>query len=461
MNDERQTIRPSGIHRSSFIVHRLIFFAFLFASAAAPAFAQKPYPDLKPMAVDAARAQSAGLRKIEGKHLTLWTDVPSSPAVDELPAVFDAAVPQWAAYFGVEKTLWPDWRMIGFLIVDMAKFKSAGVIPDTLPKFANGFSIGYELWMNEQPTDYYRRHLLLHEGTHGFMNTVLGSCGAPWFMEGTAELLGTHRWQDGKLKLADMPRNREEVPQWGRVKIVHDDIAAGRMRAVGDIVNDDVRGYLDNESYGWCWAFAAFLDGHPKYRGRFHALQKQVRNLKFNDEFRKAYRLDLPQLGREWLVFANELAYGTDVPRAAIDFRPGKPIASGGSATVTIAADRGWQSSGIRLEAGKTYRLRASGRYQIAALTRDFYGVITLWPCEPGGITIRYHRGRPLGLLLGAVEPDVLPIGTLPPMLEPIVVGLETTVTPATTGTLYLRVNDSNGELADNSGTLMVEIAPQ
>src|SRR5690348_7571869 len=118
MNDERQTDRPSGIHRSSFIIHRLICLAFVFANAAAPAFAQKPYPDLKPMAVDDARAQSSGLRKLVGTHLTLYTDVPSSPAVDELPAIFDAAVPQWAAYFGVEKTLWPDWRMIGFVIVD-------------------------------------------------------------------------------------------------------------------------------------------------------------------------------------------------------------------------------------------------------------------------------------------------------------------------------------------------------
>ena len=33
---------------------------------------------------------------------------------------------------------------------------------------------------------------------------------------------------------------------------------------------------------------------------------------------------------------------------------------------VTIAADRGWQSSGVWLEAGKTYRMTARGRYQIA-----------------------------------------------------------------------------------------------
>jgi hypothetical protein len=410
------------------------------------------------MAIDAAKAAANGLRKIEGKHLTLWTDVPSSPAVDDLPRVFDAAVPQWAAFFGVERTLWPDWHMIGFLMADKKKFQTAGVIPDTIPNFLNGYSWGYELWMNEQPSDYYRRHLLLHEGTHGFMNTVLGSCGTPWFMEGNAELLGTHRWQDGKLTLNYMPHNRDEVPDLGRVKLVQDDVTAGRYRAVGDIVNDAEKGFIDNGSYAWCWAYAAFLDGHPKYRTRFRALQKQVRNAKFNDEFRKAYRVDLPNLGREWLVFAHELEYGTDVARTTIDFRPGRPLASGAKGTATIAADHGWQSSGIRLEAGKTYRVRATGRYQIAAQS-DATGAAKPWPCEPGGITIRYYRGKPLGMLVGAIEPDVLPLGATPPMLEPITVGADTTITPKTTGTLYLRVNDSNGELADNAGSLTVEVA--
>lgn len=411
------------------------------------------------MTVDAERIKAAGLRTISSKHLTLYTDVPSSPAVDELPRVFDAAVPQWTAYFGVEKTLPPDWRMTAFLIIDKQKFKSAGVIPDAVPEFNHGYSIGYELWMNEQPNDYYRRHLLLHEGTHGFMNSVLGSCGAPWYMEGIAELLGTHRWYEERLTLGYMPRHREEVPQLGRVKLVQDAVAAGRLRTVGDIVSDDVRGYVDNASYAWCWAWATFLDGHPKYQSRFRALQKQVRSLKFNDEFRRTYYADLPQLSREWLVFAAELEYGVDVARTTIDFRPGRPPI-GGSARATIAADRGWQSSGIRLEAGKTYLVKAAGRYQIAT-SPAADGSTTPWPCEPGGVTIRYYHGRPLGMLLGSIEPDLLPVGTPPPMLNPTPIGLETNLTPEKTGTLYLRVNDSNGELADNAGSLTVDVTLQ
>jgi hypothetical protein len=43
-------------------------------------------------------------------------------------------------------------------------------------------------------------------------------------------------------------------------------------------------------------------------------------------------------------------------------------------------------------------------------------------------------------------------------LLTPIAVGLETTITPRATGTLYLRINDSAGSLSDNAGNLSVEI---
>ena len=71
------------------------------------------------------------------------------------------------------------------------------------------------VWIDEQPTEWYRRELLLHEGTHGFMFTLLGECGPPWYMEGMAEYLGTHRWQEGRLTLGYTPRSRQEVARLG------------------------------------------------------------------------------------------------------------------------------------------------------------------------------------------------------------------------------------------------------
>ena len=60
------------------------------------------------------------------------------------------------------------------------------------------------------------------------MNTVMGGCGPPWYMEGMAEYLATHRWHDGRLTLGYMPPNRDEVPQWGRIRIIQDAVAQHR-----------------------------------------------------------------------------------------------------------------------------------------------------------------------------------------------------------------------------------------
>ena len=147
-----------------------------------------------------------------GQHLRLYTDVPASGGVDELPLVFDAAVAHWAAYFGIEESQVADWRMQGFLMRDRSKFAALGLMPETRSDFVNGYAQGHELWMDDQPSDYFRRHLLLHEGTHGFMYTQLGGAGSGWYMEGMAELLGTHRWKNAELTLGWMPKIVDKCP---------------------------------------------------------------------------------------------------------------------------------------------------------------------------------------------------------------------------------------------------------
>jgi hypothetical protein len=162
------------------------------------------------------------------------------------------------------------------------------------------------------------------------------------------------------------------------------------------------------------------------------------------------YKKDWAQLNEEWQVYIANLKYGYDFERMRIDFRPGKPLPKAGR-DVDVAADRGWQSSGIVLEAGKTYQLTASGRYQVAGDPQP-------WPCEPGGVTLRYYYGQPLGILLAAVRNDRARPGETSGLTRPIVIGRGGTITPDITGTLYLRINDSAGKLNDNSGKLTVTV---
>ena len=131
----------------------------------------------------------------------------------------------------------------------------------------------------------------------------------------------------------------------------------------------DSQAHLKNEAYAWSWAAVAFLDNHPRYRERFHEMWRLTGDPNFNKQLAKRFAPDGAELVEEFQVFASDLAYGYDFNRTAIDFSTGKPMA-GRRAKVTVAADRGWQNSGVKLDAGKTYRLTASGRSSGEACTR-------------------------------------------------------------------------------------------
>jgi len=434
------------------------------------------YSPIISWADDNARPEAANIRKLAGKHIILYTDI-EGEEIDRLPEVFDQAFPQWCRYFGIDQNKHADWRMTGFLMKDKDRFVAAGFLPGDLPPFPHGYSRGDWLWLYEQPTDFYRRELFLHEGTHGFMNTLLGGCGPPWYMEGMAEYCGTHRLENDRLNLGYMPRGRDEAPGWGRVRIIQDAVAEGRVLSLDDVLDMPPTAHRVNEPYAWCWAAVTLLDRHSRYRDRFRGMIGHVRDRDFNARFRRLFADDWRELGEEWRLMVSDMEYGYDVARCAVDFTPAEDALSRPGTErpdgreFVVAADRGWQNSGLRLEAGKTYRLTASGRYQIAATTTpsirewpiekspfplgEVPAEVNIWWCEPGGVSIRYYKGRPLGMLLAAVRPDQPAEGNYP-LLNPAAIGLDATITPAETGTLFLKVNDSPGELHDNAGRLKV-----
>jgi hypothetical protein len=416
--------------------------------------------------IDQVRAAAAGIRKLQSRHLVLYTDLPASPEIDSLPATFDAAVPLWAAYFGIDPAVTADWKVQAHLIRDRDKFAALKLLPSD-HELVNGYADATDIWVLDQATDYYRRHLLLHEGTHAFMAAFLGSCGPGWYSEGMAELLGTHRvgaggrGQGGSeaerkspdpfLTLNIMPRSREEVPMLGRIKLVRDAAAAGDALSIDAIMNIDGRRQQEPQAYAWCWALAKFLDSHPRYRQRFRELPQHVTDPEFNARVRKDFAKDWPELAAEWQAYVATLDHGFDFERMAIEFERGTALSR--KREVPVRADRGWQSSGVCLEAGKTYRIRARGRYQIASDQG------AAWPCEPGGVTIEYHDGRPLGMLLGAIVPGEDSARPAEAGLAgPVAIGLGCELTPSVSGTLYLRVNDSAAKLGDNRGGLTIEV---
>lgn len=452
--------------------------ATLVATVPAPLWSAPDRTDVAQVPIDESRAAAAGIRKLAGRHLVLYTDVPSSPEIDSLPALFDAAVPQWAKYFGIDPAKTADWRVQAFLIRDRERFAALQLLPEDR-ELVNGYASAAELWVIDQPSEYYRRHLLLHEGTHAFMTTFLGGCGPGWYSEGMAELLATHRVGVGSreqgaggrgqgagstggpaLELNIMPRSREEVAMLGRIKLVRDAVAAGDAMSIDAIMAIDGRRQQEPQAYAWCWALAKFLDSHPRYRGKFRELAEHVADPDFNARVKQVYAAEWPELVAEWQAYVQALDHGYDFERMAIEFERGKTLSRNG--TVTIRADRGWQSTGILLEAGRTYRIRARGRYQIAMENE------VPWPCEAGGVTLEYHDGHPLGMLLGAIVPNsvAMPNSAAARPAEAglagaFEIGLGCEFVPKTSGTLYLRVNDSAAKLGDNRGRLTIEVEPR
>jgi hypothetical protein len=421
--------------------------ALSFAPAASCLTAEPP---------DDAKIADAGIRKLTAKHLTLYTDA-AGDEIDRLPAVFDQAFPEWRRYFDIAAEKHVDWRITGCLMKDKKKFAAAGLLPDSLPPFEHGYSTGDRLWLYDQPVDFYRRELLLHEGTHCFMFTTFGGAGPPWYMEGLAEYLGVHRLDDGRLELGYMPRSREESPGWGRVRTIQDAVAARKAMRLRAVVELPFEANRQTATYAWQWALVTLLERHPRYQKRFHQLLPWVQKPDFNERFYRLFKPDWQQLCEQWQLMVIGMEYGYDVVRSAVDFTPGRPwddaSADGKPAakTVMISADRGWQNTGLRLEAGKTYRLSATGRYQLAQKPK-------IWWCEPGGVSIRYYQGRPLGILLAAVRPDHPKPDSLTSLARPTAIGLGVALSPDESGTLFLKINDSAAELDDNVGQLKIEI---
>jgi hypothetical protein len=419
------------------------------ADEAAEQLAQPVFrsPDQRPHHDD-ARLKEMGIASFESKRLKLYTDVSPERIQSLLPAV-DAVYDALVDYFGPlppspQRT---EFQVTGNLMADKALFRRAGLLPDDLPPFLNGRHLEQEFWVNEQETDYYRRHLVIHETTHCFMLAVRDVHIPTWYMEGMAELFGTHRIDGhGRYEFRVMPDRPERFDGLGRIPIIRTEVAHGRWKSLEDLRELTPTEFLNNTAYAWSWAACAFLDGHPRYAPRFHELSKHLLGHEFESTQRRLYSPDLPALRTEWALFTHQLQFGYDLARAAIDFETGKPLRPGAaSSELSIAADRGWQPSGVTVQQGRKYEIVATGEVTLAKVPKP-------WISQPQGISIVYSEGHPIGTLLAAVRGEPAGESADETMLKEIVVGRNKTFVAATTGTLYFRINDRWGSLADNSG---------
>lgn len=400
-----------------------------------------------PMDIDEDRVVACGIQRIEAKHVVIYTDIRDREDINELGKVFDLGMAEMCEYFEVEPNQLEGWQLSAFVIQDKAKFENANLFPADLPEFPAGFNAGHHMWVYLQPGNYYTRHLLLHEGTHAFMQWHLGGSGQPWYSEGMAEMLGVHRWNDSELKLNYRLKSKEEAEYWGRVKIINEDVAADNALTLEQVLQIENVAFRNVRSYAWAWAACKFFSQHPLSKSQFDNLRDHANDVSgnFNRQFFRAVKNDWSRLQNDWELFITEMDYGIQVEQLSI-FDAG---AGEDGSSFSIDATRGWQKTKFQVEQGKTYRIQAKGRYQIANDGEP-------WACEPGGITIEYYRGQPLGMLMAG---SVAEKDGVRGLIQQQPIGLEGEFTAEHDGILCFRVNESPANLDDNSGSLVVTIS--
>ena len=407
--------------------------------------------DRPPLPITVKQLKDGGIEVFESKRLRLFTDLDAEVA-KSLPPLIDQAYESWEEYFG---KLPPardesEFQINGYLMKDKARFEKAGLLRGDLPDQFHGRQAGYQFWMMDQPQDYYRRHLLLHEATHAFMLAIARLDVPIAYLEGMAEHFGTHQVVGGKLQMRLMPSNRLDFRGHDRLFLMRREVKQRGIPGLFDINEwKDANFRFFNESYVWAWGMSVFFDQNPRTHERFRKLAKSLTNPSAWKTFENELQPDLPEIFTEWNLFAADAWEGFDFLRSAIEFHEGETLAKPQRAE--IQADRGWQSSRVQVEKGRSYELVATGQFTLAEKPKP-------WVSEADGITIRYHKGRPLGQLLATIRPAKSTDNEREPMLDVKPLGNSSSFEASRTGTLYLRLNDHPAELVDNRGSVIVEV---
>ncbi len=123
-----------------------------------------------------------GFQQIRSEHMTLVTDLEIDDELRNWPVYLDQAIEQWKQIFKPEPSKLLSLHATVYLVGDRSKWNASGLLNE-VPFLQDGFQLGNKLYVVEQPSEFYRRMLFLHEATHWIMFEWLGGAGSPWLME--------------------------------------------------------------------------------------------------------------------------------------------------------------------------------------------------------------------------------------------------------------------------------------
>ncbi len=396
---------------------------------------------------------TGNFRRYEGRHIVLITDVPESSQVQELTAAFDAGVNQWCARFGVPEKRVEDWRVKAFLMTDRTRFENAGFVNRGMRQFREGHQEGDLIYCKDQPSEYYRRHLLLHEGVHWFMSRAVGGYGPSWWMEGTAEWLSTHRWRNNQLESGVMPNSREDFVYWGRLQCIALDLDRDQAPSVANIIRRTTPLPSIDSEYAWSWLLVTFFANHPRYQALFNERLKANTSSEqaLNSDVMAWIGVDFDLLQAEFDAFATELTYGVDPSWAIVDLKSSQQNQDDSpNFDLTVNANANWQVAATNLSPDTDWQIEATGEVRLASE----FGPLK---CQPQGITLRYVDGQPRGRLLAILlaQPSK---ADKTKRLTALPIGRSGQIHVDQPSYLLLRVNDENSIAPKNDGQFEVTL---
>lgn len=400
------------------------------------------------------RKTKEGFNELVAPNMKLITDLEIDDELLQWPVYLEQATGQWRQVFAPAPAKLNGLAPVVYLVGDRRRWEQSGLLSQ-VPRLEDGFQLGDQLYVVEQSSVYYRRLLFLHEATHWIMYRWQGGAGSPWLMEGMADLFGTHRFDKDRLVMGYYPGSPEEVPGWGRLRLIKETLEQKSAPKLSEIVAFPDMRQQRMERYSWSWAACTFLMRHPELSADFQAIYRG--NLDYgmtsSQRFFQAMESQWGGVSLRWRCFVDELGYGMDVPRSSL-LLSGINLSETASKQLlsSVAADRGWQAVYGPVPPGTKLQVQASGRFVVKRLESGMN-----WESEAAGVSVEYYRGLPLGCLMGVWAETETEQPSEP--WTPIRIGKEASLeSPSRPALLLLRINEPAAGLVDNQGSLDIAI---
>ncbi len=268
-----------------------------------------------------------------------------------------------------------------------------------------------------------------HEAVHAYCGQTFGRTGPVWYSEGMAEM-GAY-WKKGESAVSCEA-------------MIVKYLKNAEPKSLNEIVNGEEFTGDSWQNYAWRWALCHLLANNPNYSDRFRPLGLAI----LTDQpvtFEQVYGPMATEICFEYLFFLKHFDVGYRVDLCAFDWKKKfKPLRTG-TITATLAANKGWQATGIEVAAGDQLDFSAEGK----------------WKLTKAGETVSADGASSAGKLVAMVMKDFSLAGSLDLdeyLSQPVELGTYGTFTVPHEGKLFLRCNDSWTELADNSGSIKVKL---